>query len=402
LLKEVEGHSDPQPPDKRSIEEDKGSTAEKLAKQYNVSPKTIKRDATLAEAVNAICEVSPEVRQKILSGETKINKKELKELAVKPKEVIEATAQQIEEGTYEKKKPAARKSAIDRSKKPNIILINCDDLGYGDLGCYGSTRNKTPNIDRLAAYGTVFTNFYMAAPVCSASRAAMLTGCYPRRVGFPGVLFPGQAIGLNPDESCMARMFKHEDYATMIIGKWHCGDQPEFLPANHGFDHYFGIPYSNDMGRQQGREAPWRCPLPLMKDTEVIQQQPDLAGITERYTQRAVEFIRDNRDKPFFLYWAHMYVHLPHYAPDTFIKQSGNGDFGAVMACLDWSVGALIAELGRLGLENDTMILFTSDNGGRTTHGGSNGELRGAKASHGKAGSGFRALYTNPIIFLQV
>jgi len=267
------------------------------------------------------------------------------------------------------------------SRKPNIILINCDDLGYGDLGCYGSTVNKTPNIDYMAENGLRFTDFYMAAPVCSASRAAMLTGCYPLRVGFQGVLFPGQDIGLHPDESCMARMFKHENYATMIIGKWHCGDQPEFLPTNHGFDHYYGIPYSNDMGRQVNRNDAWRCPLPLMKDTEVIQQQPDLAGITERYTQRAVEFIRDNHDKPFFLYWAHMYVHLPHYAPDSFIKQSENGDFGAVMACLDWSVGAMNAELERLGLAKDTMIIFTSDNGGRATHGGSNGLLRGAKGS---------------------
>jgi arylsulfatase A-like enzyme len=271
-------------------------------------------------------------------------------------------------------------------RKPNIILINCDDLGYGDLGCYGSTQNKTPNIDKMAENGTRFTDFYMAAPVCSASRAAMLTGCYPLRVGFQGVLFPGQDTGLHQNELCMARMFKHEDYATMIIGKWHCGDQPEFLPTNHGFDHYYGIPYSNDMGRQVNRDSDWRCPLPLMKDMEVIQQQPDLAGITERYTQRAVEFVRDNHDRPFFLYFAHMYVHLPHYAPDSFIKQSENGDFGAVMACLDWSVGALNAELARLGLAEDTMIVFTSDNGGRATHGGSNGPLRGAKGSTWEGG----------------
>jgi arylsulfatase A-like enzyme len=181
-------------------------------------------------------------------------------------------------------------------------------------------------------------------------------------------------------------MFKHENYATMIIGKWHCGDQIEFLPTNHGFDYYYGIPYSNDMGRQKGMPARSNPPLPLMKNLEVIEQQPDLAGITERYTQRAVEFIRENHEKPFFLYWAHMYVHLPHYAPDCFIKQSENGDFGAVMACLDWSVGALIAELKRLGLHENTMIIFTSDNGGRATHGGSSGELRGAKGSTWEGG----------------
>ncbi len=271
-----------------------------------------------------------------------------------------------------------------QKRKPNIILINCDDMGYGDLGCYGSAVNKTPNIDKLAENGLLFTDFYMASPVCSPSRGAMLTGCYPPRIGFgsfegKGVLFPGQGVGLNPEEKTIASMLKEAGYSTMIIGKWHCGDQPEFLPLNHGFDHYYGLPYSNDMGRQR-RPWDWQfCPLPLIADEEVIQQQPDLSSLTERYTEQAVRYIRDNKENPFFLYFAHMYVHLPHYAPSRFHGESENGDFGAVMGCLDWSVSVLVDELKKQGLENDTLIVFTSDNGGTSTHGGSNSPLRGAK-----------------------
>ncbi|MCZ6675389.1 MAG: sulfatase-like hydrolase/transferase, partial [Verrucomicrobia bacterium] len=172
-------------------------------------------------------------------------------------------------------------------EKPNIILINCDDLGYGDLGCYGSNRNNTPYLDRLAAEGKRFTDFYMASPVCSPSRGAMMTGCYPPRIGFGEfngeiVLFPGDPTGLSNEETTIASQLKKAGYATKIIGKWHCGDQPEFLPTRHGFDEYFGIPYSNDMGRQTDR--PTRPPLPLMRNETVIQEQPDQRGITERYT----------------------------------------------------------------------------------------------------------------------
>ena len=165
---------------------------------------------------------------------------------------------------------------------PNIILINCDDLGYGDLGCYGSNRNRTPHIDRLAQEGMRFTDFYMASPVCSPSRAAMMTGCYPPRIGFGSfhgevVLFPGYDIGLSQDEVTVASQLKTAGYATKIVGKWHCGDQPEFLPTRHGFDEYFGIPYSNDMGRQSDR--PDNPPLPIVRDETVVQQQPDLSLI---------------------------------------------------------------------------------------------------------------------------
>jgi arylsulfatase A-like enzyme len=270
-------------------------------------------------------------------------------------------------------------------RQPNIILINADDLGYGDLGCYGSEKNKTPHLDRLAENGLRLTNFYMASPVCSPSRGAMMTGCYPRRIGFGTfegklVLFPGQGVGLNPDEITIASLLKSAGYSTAHIGKWHCGDQPAFLPTSHGFDSYYGIPFSNDMGRQKGgrENGP---PLPLMADETVIEEQPDQAGITERYTEQAIRFIRENQDGPFFLYMAHMHVHLPHYAPERFIRESENGRFGAALACMDWSVGVLMRELSVLGIANDTLVIFTSDNGARLKEGGSNGALRGAKCT---------------------
>ena len=183
-----------------------------------------------------------------------------------------------------------------KKSRPNVILINCDDLGYGDLSCYGSTVNRTPHIDALAAGGLRLTDFYMASPVCSASRAAMMTGCYPPRVGFGErpVLFPGESLGLNPDEKTVASYLKDAGYATKIVGKWHCGDQAEFLPTSHGFNEYFGIPYSNDMGRQANR--PDSPPLPLLRDQTVIQQQPDQRGLTERYTDECLQFIQANQE----------------------------------------------------------------------------------------------------------
>lgn len=274
--------------------------------------------------------------------------------------------------------------------KPNIILINCDDLGYGDLGCYGSTLNKTPHLDRMAAEGVRFTDFYMASPVCSPSRAAMLTGCYPPRIGFANfdgrwVLFPGQPLGLHPDEITIARLLQEDGYATKIVGKWHCGDQPEFLPTRHGFDSYYGIPYSNDMGRQYEHDV--YPPLPLLRDETVIQAQPDQASITERYVEESVRFLRDNRDRPFFLYFAHMYVHLPIYPPDRFMRESQNGRYGAAVQAIDWSVGVLLHELKQLGLDDNTLVIFTSDNGSRgRDEGGSNEPLRGHKGTTWEGG----------------
>jgi len=269
--------------------------------------------------------------------------------------------------------------------KANIILMNCDDLGYGDLACYGSPCNSTPHLDRLAAEGMRFTDFYMASPVCSPSRGAMLTGCYPPRIGFGsfdgrGVLFPGDPIGLNPSEITIAALLRDAGYATKIVGKWHCGDQPEFLPTRHGFDSYYGLPYSNDMGRQKVDDK-WP-PLPLLRDEEVMQEQPDQSGLTERYVEESLRFIREQRQRPFFLYLAHMHVHLPIYAPARFLRESRNGAYGAAVACIDWAAGVIMAELRRLGLEDNTMVIFTSDNGSRCRgEGGSNGVLRGIKTT---------------------
>lgn len=278
----------------------------------------------------------------------------------------------------------------NRKDTPNIILINCDDLGYGDLSCYGSQINKSPNLDKMAQEGVRFTDFYMASAVCSPSRGAMMTGCYPPRIGFGSfeehwVLFPGQPVGLNPNEITIAKLLKDKGYATKHIGKWHCGDQPEFFPTRHGFDSYYGIPYSNDMGRQVTNDGRFP-PLPLLRDEAVIQEQPDQGALTERYVEEAVRFVRENADSPFFLYLAHMYVHLPIYVQDQFLKDSENGSYGGGVACVDWAAGVLMDELKNLGLDEDTLVVFTSDNGSRGDHGGSNSPLRGRKGTTWEGG----------------
>jgi arylsulfatase A-like enzyme len=275
--------------------------------------------------------------------------------------------------------------------RPNIILINCDDLGYGDLGCYGSQLNKTPGLDAMADQGTRLTDFYVASPVSSPSRAALMTGCYPPRNHMDTfdngqwVLFPGHHTGLHPDELTVATLLKQAGYATQLIGKWHLGDQPDFLPTRHGFDHYFGLPYSNDMARQVGHEKQFP-PLPLLDDEQVIQTQPDQASLTERYVERAVRFMRQHRDQPFFLYLAHMHVHLPLYAPKRFMDESENGAYGATVGCIDWAYQVILHEVQQAGLDENTLIIFTSDNGSRGDHGGSNGPLRGGKGTTWEGG----------------
>lgn len=293
-------------------------------------------------------------------------------------------------------------------RPPNIVLMNCDDLGYGDLGCYGSTRNDTPTLDRLADEGLRFTDFYMASPVCSPSRAALLTGCYPPRIGFGDfdglpVLFPSQRLGLHADEVTIADVLRRAGYATRHVGKWHCGDQPPFLPMRHGFDGSYGIPYSNDMGRQHtpAGQPVWPKlladagiaiaaeypPLPLLLDDEVIEAQPEQASLTARFVEESVRFMRANRARPFFLYLAHIYVHLPIYVQPRFARESRNGVYGAAVACIDWAAAVLLAELRRLGLENDTIVIFTSDNGSRARdEGGSNAPLRGKKGETWEGG----------------
>ena len=282
-------------------------------------------------------------------------------------------------------------------KKPNVILINCDDLGYGDLGCYGSNLNRTPALDKLAKEGILFTNFYMASSVCTPSRGALLTGCYPKRIGFDkfdnidgSVLFPGDSSGLNPNEITIANILKEVGYSTKIVGKWHCGDQPEFLPTKFGFDSYYGLPYSNDMGRNDLGENPDKQkikeignspPLPLLRDENIVQEQPDQSSLTERYIEESVKYIRENKDKPFFLYLAHMHTHLPHYPPQVFIDNSNNGLYGAAVACIDWATNVIMHELMELRIDDNTIVIFTSDNGSLARMGGSNSPLRGTKST---------------------
>ena len=258
-------------------------------------------------------------------------------------------------------------SAFAAVKSPNVVLILVDDMGYGDLGCYGS-KIRTPNLDRMAKEGMRFTNFYSANPVCSPSRAALLTGRYPPRCGVSTVLWPNDTKGLPPAEVTIPQMLKAKRYRSMAIGKWHLGDRPEFLPTNHGFDQYFGIPYSNDM-----------TPRVLMRNTEVIEQEADLSTLTIRYTEEAIKFIEKSKDAPFFLYMPHTYPHIPLGASEKFRGKSPLGLYGDVVEELDWSVGEVLKTLKKLGLDENTLVMFTSDNG--PWYQGSPGPLRGRKGS---------------------
>ena len=280
------------------------------------------------------------------------------------------------------------------NQKPNVILIFCDDLGYGDLGCFGSAVNATSRLDQMAEEGMRFIDFYVAAPVCSPSRAALVTGCYPKRVDLAfgtrrGVLFPGDPKGLNPDEMTIASLLKTEGYATKMIGKWHLGDQPEFLPTSHGFDSYFGIPYSNDMlpqnanNKVNGFDMPY---LPLLRDEKVVGIDPNQASLTDYYVEDAVQFIREHKDQPFFLYFAHMYVHLPLYAPHRFLQQAQNGPYGAAVEHIDEATGILLDTLAELEIDDNTLVVFTSDNGSTGRWGASNAPLRGSKGSTWEGG----------------
>jgi arylsulfatase A len=251
------------------------------------------------------------------------------------------------------------------SRPPNIVFILCDDLGYGDLGCYGS-RIRTPNLDRLASEGVRFTNFCSADPVCSPSRAALLTGRYPTRVGVPRVLFPQDAEGLNLDETTLADVLKARNYKTMCIGKWHLGRPAPYLPTSRGFDDYFGIPYSNDMN-----------PRVLMHNTDVIEPTAGLETLTARYSEQATGFINNAKASPFFLYMPHTYPHIPLGASPRFRGKSAEGLYGDVVEEVDWSVGEVLRALKQNGLDQDTLVMFSSDNG--PWYQGSPGKLRGRK-----------------------
>jgi arylsulfatase A-like enzyme len=270
--------------------------------------------------------------------------------------------------------------------KPNFILILADDMGYGDIGPFGSVKNRTPNLDRMAREGVKLTSFY-AAPVCTPSRAQILTGCYAKRVSLPLVLSPAAPIGLSAHEHCIAELLKQQGYATIAIGKWHVGDQPEFLPTRHGFDRYFGLPYSNDMGGPTNRaraRRDSRPPLPLVENDQVIETvTPEGQNqLTARYTDEAVNFIRSHQDTPFFLYLPHTAVHVPIHPGDRFRGKSPYGIYNDWVEEVDWSVGRVLDTVRELGLSERTLVFFTSDNGPWLKQGanaGVAGPLRGGK-----------------------
>jgi arylsulfatase len=251
-----------------------------------------------------------------------------------------------------------------QQRQPNIVIIYADDLGYGDLSCYGSPIS-TPNLDRLAAEGARFTNFYSASPVCSPSRAALLTGRYPTRVEVPVVLGPGDA-GLPDSEITMAQVLRGSGYRTACIGKWHLGSPARFLPTNRGFDEFFGVPYSADMS-----------PCPLIRNTTVMEQAVDVSTLTTRFTQEAVDFINRSQGSPFFLYLAHTAPHLPLAPSARFAGKSGLGEYADIVQELDWSTGEVMAALQASGLDSNTLVMFSSDNGPWWQ--GSQGKLRGRK-----------------------
>lgn len=295
----------------------------------------------------------------------------------------------------------ASKEVQTAASKPNVIIIFTDDQGYEDIGVFGSPLISTPHLDQMAQDGIRFTDFYSASPVCSPSRAALLTGCYPTRVGVPRVLWSNLPGGLSSQEWTIADMLKAQDYATACIGKWHLGDRPQYLPTNQGFDSYYGIPFSNDMSAnpkakvadnalfREGmtldslRDEKWRARrVPLFKQDEIIEYPVDQTTLTQRYTANAVDFITENKDEPFFLYLAHTMPHIPLYASEDFKGKSKRGLYGDVIEEIDWSVGEVLKTLETLGIAENTLVVYTSDNGPwnlKNGHGGSAAPLRGFK-----------------------
>jgi arylsulfatase A len=259
---------------------------------------------------------------------------------------------------------------------PNVVVIFIDDMGYADVGCFGAEGYTTPNIDRLAKEGRRFTNFHVAQPVCSASRAALLTGCYPNRIGIHGALGPKVTHGIADGETTLGELFRSKGYATAAIGKWHLGHHPQFLPTHNGFDEYLGLPYSNDMWPlhpdyiKLPPDAPNRMAgypaLPMIDGDRIIDPEvtsDDQRQLTTRYTERAVSFIERGKDKPFFLYLAHSMCHVPLFVSDKFAGKSKRGLFGDVIMEIDWSVGQVMNALEKNGLTENTIVIFTSDNG---------------------------------------
>ena len=250
-------------------------------------------------------------------------------------------------------------SAAERP--PNFVVVFADDLGYADVGCFGGKDLSTPHLDRMAAEGRKLTSFYVSQAVCSASRTALLTGCYNNRVGILGALGPQSKIGIHDDETLISEVLKPRGYATAIFGKWHLGHHPQFLPTRHGFDEYFGLPYSNDMWPKHPTS---KFPdLPLMEAERILEYNPDQTQLTTWYAERAVQFIEKHAERPFFLYVPHAMCHVPLFVSDKFAGTSPRGLFGDVISEIDWSVGQILAALKRCNIDDNTLVIFTSDNG---------------------------------------
>ncbi|QDV40621.1 Arylsulfatase [Stieleria neptunia] len=293
---------------------------------------------------------------------------------------------------------ATHSHAQSEPRKPNVIFILADDLGYGDLSCYGAEDIATPNIDGMAAEGTKFSSFYVSS-VCSPTRASLMTGSHSTRVGIGGVMFPRNNHGLNPDEITLPELLKGQGYATAIIGKWHLGNQDMFQPLNHGFDYCYGTPSSNSQGfypniKQYASDCVFRngytrenvlelneAKCPLVRNNVVIEVPADQTQFTQRYTRETIRFITENKRKPFFVYLAHNMPHIPLHASEKFVGSSKRGIYGDTVQELDWSTGEILHSLKRLGLDENTLVFFTSDNGPNTSTGGSAGTLKGGKGS---------------------
>jgi len=291
--------------------------------------------------------------------------------------------------------------------KPNFVIIYTDDQGYGDLSCFGGTHVDTPRIDQMAAEGARLTNFYMAAAVCTPSRAALMTGTYPHRIGMTPILLSGSERGLNPSEITIPELLQEQGYKTGMFGKWHLGDQPEFLPTRQGFQEFFGLPYSHDVHPYNKVYDPKSKnfnfpPLPLLEHETVIESEPDADYLTQRFTERAVKFIKENKDNPFFLYVPHPMPHVPVHASPEFMKgvspetlkkleaEDGNIDyetrrdlFRQCVREIDWSVGRILDTLKESGIDENTVVIFSTDNGPVV---GNAGPLRGAKGSYYEGG----------------
>lgn len=279
---------------------------------------------------------------------------------------------------------------VAKERPVNIVIINLDDVGYGDFSCNGALGYTTPNIDKLASQGVRFTHFLVGQPVSGASRAGLLTGCYPNRIGFHGAPGYHNPWGIHPDEMTIAELVKQSGYATAIFGKWHLGDYPQFLPLQHGFDEFYGLPYSNDMWPYHPTRSDEFGDLPTIRGNEVVGYNTDQTRFTTDYTHYAVDFIRRNRKHPFLLYLAHSMAHVPLAVSDRFKGKSEQGLYGDVMMELDWSVGEVMRCLEELGLEERTLVVLTSDNGpwlNYGNHAGSTGGLRQGKSTTFEGGN---------------